>query len=92
MSLDDLPLEARTHAGLSAAQCPKTDSVNRHRYENHEPAALRGEAAAGAVLRHGLHRASDVKCDRIRQESKLRVSCCPQGRGDNKEWQAVNWR
>ena len=68
------------------------DSVNRHRYENQEPAALRGEATAGAVLRHGLHRASDVQCDRIRQERKYRVPCCPQGRGDNKEWHTVNWK
>ena len=57
-----------------------------------EPAAFRGEATAGAVLRHGLHYVSDVQCDRIRQVNTFRVSCCPQGRGDNSEWLAVNWR
>ena len=55
MSLDDLPLEGKDKRRALRSSAPKMDSVNRHRYENHEPAALRGEATAGAALRHGLH-------------------------------------
>ena len=65
---------------------------------NNKPAAFRGEASAGAVLRHDLHCVSDVQYVCIRQVSNINGSCCPQGRGANserlaaKKRQSLRWR
>ena len=65
----------------ASSRVPSTDIATR----NNEPAAFRGEASAGAVLRHDLHYVSDVQCVCIRQVNKIKGSCCPQGRGANSE-------
>ena len=47
--------EAQMHAGLLDALGLEQGSVHRHRYDERQPAAFRGEVTAGAVFRHDLH-------------------------------------